>query len=137
MTNLYEFLRRTLTVARTNPEGLVPILPEDQEWIELYLKAPMDEMHFQSRPTGRVAEDGEKIVETHFQIAGDPPEIFSLLCEAALANPRFWSMVRGCAAYLEDHVNDCDACQERMLEYNTLPPAEQTWQFKPIKHTDG
>lgn len=136
MTNLYDFLRRTLANAKANPANNIHVSAEDMAWMEMYLKAPMDEIHLQARPTGRVVE-GEREMETHFQVAGDPADVFSLLCEAALANPTLWTMIRGCAAYLADHVHECDACMAKMREYETTPPDDRNWQFKPLNHTNG
>lgn len=133
MTNLYDFLRRILSDLRDQPSGNVFVSGEDRAWVEQFLRAPDVLIDFRVRATGQVV-GGQPVYETNYAIAGDGVDVFSLLSEAAMANPQFADLVRGVANFMSDHVPTCPACQGEVNKFYNTPDDERTWEFKPLNH---
>lgn len=135
MTNLYELLGQILAKydrpdtgfnpSNTAPGQLVHITPDMADFIRNYMRAPDVLINFKARKTGQ-DERGEPVMAQDFQIAGDPFEVFVLLCEAMVQNFRFAEMVERALAFYQDHIPTCPVC---LPKYMGVIPADQTWNF--------
>lgn len=127
MTNLYDFLRKIYEQAKADDLNVVQPSDEDLRWLEQFLQAPDVEIHFRAVDTGeRIA--GDPVMSQNYTIAGDEAQIFSLIVEAALINPRFQKVLRVVLEFIDSHVPTCPACQNRHNEGQKCPP-NTAWGF--------
>ena len=88
-------------------------------------------MHFWANPTGEKAEDGTEIMRQHYYVEGEPVDIFSMITEAALANPHLAELFIATGKFMDEHVPICNECNGRHLEQNC--DEVKDWNFRASK----
>lgn len=153
MTDLFDFLRKVLYRAQlTYDQDTHPVnfSTEEVTWLKGFMSNDDAFIHFKSHKTGRmitmdlpmplgVLDDenvGEQIpgiteqpeVITNFAIGGEDVDVFCIMSDAMLLNPKFQEIVRGALKFIDEHVPNCPTCQNQHNPGGTCPPAD-TWQF--------
>src|SRR3989304_423673 len=143
MTNLYDFLRHIKAQAARAVPGAAPLSQDlyitmtdaDRDWLTQYMQSPDVQIHFKAKDTGNKDAQGEPIMELDLAIAGDPFEVFALLCEAMINNYQFAQMVQQAVGFYRDHIPTCPICAPK--HFGNKEP-EKTWIFSHNKpDTDG
>lgn len=127
MTSLYDFLWKIKNQIDT--DGSLEILFDNEqlEWLDRFLSVSENEIHFRSKQNGEMDANEEPLYEMHYQIAGEPEEIHSLLCEAMLENYQFARLIVSAAQFYKEHVPICTQCS--VLAFGMKKPP-MDWSFK-------
>lgn len=123
MTNLYDFLRRL------HAEPDKPLTADEVQWIEQYMTAPDNEIHFKSRRVG--GTDDDPVMAQDYAIKGEGVDVFQLITEAMLTNPHWANLVLMAANYFKDHVPECTDCRQALIDARET--RRTSWNFSPHK----